>query len=734
MSYHVYPVSDIAVVCSDYAVKINGEQIECNTARVSAIPFNRRWPGHQRDIGQSEAVQFISLETDEPLHFEITPSERFDKAVIRPRSLGITPEITEDGRILFTLPGPAYFTVEAYGRNRALHVFADPIKEYRMDSADESLLYYGAGEHEVGMLELKSGQTLFLDEGAVVYACIRAVDAENISILGRGILDNSHNVEQLLYEANAENNKSMVCNATRRHTVQLEYCTNVEIDGITIRDSLVYNIRPIGCVNLNIRNVKIIGCWRYNSDGIDMHNCRDVHIADCFIRTFDDSVCVKGFDFYTREDPEKAVREASYRNGKCYDHMQNVTVEGCVIWNDWGKALEIGAETRAEEICDIVFWNCDIIHVTGPVLDCMNVDYADVHDVSFENIRIEADEIIPAPRIQKSDEDVYINSNPAYMPITVNATVEYHEEYSGTGTRRGKNRNIAFRDIRLYGKHPPIAHFAGCDDAHKTENVLLSNLYHNDCLLRADQFKLDIGRFAENIRYEADPYAQLKKNTVDAKCQLKESSCIRFDNPYGSGVRIMFVGNSITLHGYRPEIGWMGEWGMAASAKEKDYVHLLEERVKSLHPDAAFCICQAADWERGYANSTELLSKYEQARAFDADIIILRIIENCPAQNFDKKVFRSSLEELIGYLDPCGKAEVIVTTSFWHHVGDDVLRAYAEENKLPLAELGDLGEDDQMKAIGLFEHGGVANHPGDKGMKAIADRIFDLLSQQPSLR
>ncbi len=45
--------------------------------------------------------------------------------------------------------------------------------------------------------------------------------------------------------------------------------------------------------------------------------------------------------------------------------------------------------------------------------------------------------------------------------------------------------------------------------------------------------------------------------------------------------RILFLGNSLTLHGPKPEIQWTGNWGMAASAQDKDYVHLLTAAINA---------------------------------------------------------------------------------------------------------------------------------------------------------
>ena len=234
--------------------------------------------------------------------------------------------------------------------------------------------------------------------------------------------------------------------------------------------------------------------------------------------------------------------------------------------------------------------------------------------------------------------------------------------------------------------------------------------------------------YSADSKSEQDPYAQMSKNTVDSKGQLAPSKYVRFDFPESKGTRVMFVGNSITNHGVLEKIGWFNEWGMAASAKEKDYVHLLEAKIREIDPESAFCICQVASWEREYKQRDAVLPLFESARNFEADIIVLRFVENVPKSGYDSDEFLRSLDTLVKYLNATGKAKMLITTGFWRHPADEDIRIYAERKGIPCIELGDLGEDARMKAIGLFEHEGVANHPGDLGMQMIAERIADTVT------
>ncbi len=727
MSYRVYPVTQTELLCTDYTVKINGVAAELNSARVSAIPFNRRWPGYQRDISQTELVNFLSLATDEALTVEVTPNIPFDeeKVVIRPQSLGIQPQF-KDGKITFTLPGACFCTVEPFGRNKALHIFADPMKDYGVDIHDENVLYFGPGEHTADTIEMKSNQTIFLDEGCVLHAHIHAIDCDNIKILGRGIIDNTRKKETVFFEVHQEQTDAAVRNATRTRPIQLEYCTNIEIDGITVRDSLAYNIHPRCCRNLHINDVKLIGNWRYNSDGIDMHNCEDVLIENCFLRTFDDCLCVKGMDCFYDGDVNQAVYEATHRNGEVYEEFKNVLVRNCVLWNDWNKGLEIGAETRAEKIYNIVFEDCDVIHAMGTALDCANVDYADIFHVTYRNINVEYEDVVPKPMIQTADAQVYENLDPDYAPTLLKVSVDNHPEYSVGGKGRGKCHDFKFQNIRLYSRQQPKIIFRGYDRDSLVENILVEDIYWNGKLLEnLDDVNYNANEFTRNITF-TNSFSQMDKNTVDATVQLEDSGAVRFFNSRGQGKRVMFMGNSMTLHGIKPDIGWHGEWGMAASSADKDYVHCLMRAIEGATSDPAFCICQVAAWECNYKAGREFFPRYENAMKFRPDILVMRYIENCPKADFDPEVFKAESKLLISKLCKEG-TQVVLTTGFWRHPGDEAIRQLAREMNVPLVELGNLGEKDEMKAIGLFEHKGVANHPGDLGMQAMSDRIFEVL-------
>lgn len=210
-------------------------------------------------------------------------------------------------------------------------------------------------------------------------------------------------------------------------------------------------------------------------------------------------------------------------------------------------------------------------------------------------------------------------------------------------------------------------------------------------------------------------------NTVSAKNQVDENvfylgSC---------GLRVMILGNSITLHNPKADIGWYGKWGMAASSADKDYVHQLYYTVTEHFGNTQFCVVQASDWELNF-NDDVLSEKFSKAKSFAPDVLVFRLGENIHPDKCSVEGLYEAIGGLLSYFCT-SQTKIVFTTRFMpDEKVDDIIRRFAKEHKCPLAELGDMGHDYSMLAFDKFEHGGVASHPGDKGMSQIADRIWQV--------
>ena len=214
-------------------------------------------------------------------------------------------------------------------------------------------------------------------------------------------------------------------------------------------------------------------------------------------------------------------------------------------------------------------------------------------------------------------------------------------------------------------------------------------------------------------------------NDVPAVGQLKRSDCISFETTENADIKLLFLGNSITRHGKAENLGWCGDWGMAASSKENDYVHKLISKFCQKGIKVSVCIANLSDWERT-RNMDLLFTKYLSALRFNADYVIVRLGENaCPDKYLSE--FELCYGELTDLFSRNG-AKIVLTDLFWEYEPfDNFVAELAKARGYAFAEIHDLGNDDEMKAIGKFSHNGVAVHPGDKGMAEIAERIFRVL-------
>lgn len=372
---------------ASYRVTVNGQPIPVYTCRISAYPFNTPWPGHQRPIDQTEIVSYVNLISDEPLHVEVEPLKKSvdGKVMIKPYSKGIEAVRTDAG-ISFTLQENGGYVLEIGDYHDLLYIFNNkPIPAPNRESVTH---YFGKGVHFPGKIVLRSNESIYVDKDALVYGYIYAENADHIHVFGNGIFDDSGEERfcEPCYEPYANGN------------IKLYDCTDVRIEGVGFVNSVIWCVNLFHCFDVRIDGINVFGQWRYNTDGIDIVNSQRVTVKNSFIHSFDDTITVKGINRYE------------------FESNRDMLFEDCVLWCDWGKTCEIGLETSAREYDNITFRSCDVLRGGNTVCDIQNGDWAEVHHITFEDIRIELESFYTPYQVQRSETEVYSRQNEIEIP------------------------------------------------------------------------------------------------------------------------------------------------------------------------------------------------------------------------------------------------------------------------------------------------------------------------------
>ena len=196
--------------------------------------------------------------------------------------------------------------------------------------------------------------------------------------------------------------------------------------------------------------------------------------------------------------------------------------------------------------------------------------------------------------------------------------------------------------------------------------------------------------------------------------------------------KILAIGNSITggwLTGKGPDVFF----GMAASAKDKDWASLVAERygaeLTRLHC-AKFEQCETLEDARAWISGN-------RARFAGYDCVVAQIGDNVNT-TARLAVFKESLPLLVDALSSTGAEIVLAGAWFNSYLVQDTLASAASKARVRLADISDLSTDkDNQSSVGsavtcpdgstFAVNANECTHPGDKGMRLIADRIIGKL-------
>lgn len=418
----IYPVPKEVVYSShndDYTVKV----------RIPGGAWQDLFEYRVRvDLDEPQVATMVQFDFSGQVEVMVKKNDGLVQTVdVRPFATKIIPVIK--GNVIFlSLNKPQKLSIEFNGdRLHNLHLFANEPEKEKPLASDTNVIYFGPGVHkpddQPGIeFKIPSNKTVYLAPGAILKGKLVVDKAENVRIIGRGIIDQT------------------------QRGVEVTHSKNVLIEGITVINPDHYTVYGGESQGITIRNLKSFSCKGW-SDGIDLMSCKDVLIEDVFMRNSDDCIAIYGhrWDFF--------------------GDVRNITVQNSILWADVAHPINIGlhgnTEGKSEVIEDLTFRNIDILEhdEDDPEYQgCMSICAGDnnlVRNVIFEDIRVES--------IQEGQ--------------LLHLKVVYNTKYSAAP---GKGiEKIQFRNISYQGNGESPSLMEGYDSICIVQNVSFENLIIN---------------------------------------------------------------------------------------------------------------------------------------------------------------------------------------------------------------------------------------------------------------
>ena len=366
----IHEIPDGAQSYDGAEISVEGKRLPAYSVKVNT---SQNWTAN----GYQRADNGVCLfELDGTATVTVKPRTQINySSVIRPSSAMITPIANlQENTLTFTFKSAGEYVLEINGNAYdAIHFFVSGLDDKGVEkySGYSNVEIFSAGLHtaqndgrinSANQITLSSNTLVYLADGAVVRGRFYALNANNIAVAGRGIIDGS------TFERDAQKGTVTV-------PLEFNYCKNILLEDFSVLD-------PAGwCVNLyfaessKINNIKIITS-RSNGDGISLQSCKDIEVDGCFVRTWDDSLVVKN---YPRWD-----------NRSVHGATENITFKNCTLWTDLAQSMELGYETVGVTFSNITFENITVLHAMHlAVMSIHNANNAEIRGVTFKDITIE---------------------------------------------------------------------------------------------------------------------------------------------------------------------------------------------------------------------------------------------------------------------------------------------------------------------------------------------------------